>query len=427
MAIALIFGVHLIPFHPDETSLLYQSRDFEQLFTDPFDLAYRPEREGETDQTYRSLNPPLPKYILALGRIIAGYDAEHVAVDWNWSLSWDKNKDAGALPSSDLLNASRTASTIMVLLSLPIAYICGKRLKNSVGAISAILLLGTHSLVLLHGRRAMAEGTLIFGVSLAILGILEGDKRPWLAAIGTAIAACSKMSVIILAPVGFLSVLWIAPGHLSPKKKILQNALLFIAVFLTLYFLLNPLLWSNPIEGLQSQWSERAQFTQDMVEEIEARAPNQILDSPIERIAVMVAHLYIADPQFAEVGNYLENTTNAEELYLAQPLHTLFRGWAAGILMISLTVMGLVIFGFEVRKRGLHDQRPMLLLFTASTIQTIAIIWANPLPFQRYFVPIVPFVCLWIGYFVAQILERIKQATSRMKQPAAIRSNHSRR
>lgn len=261
----------------------------------------------------------------------------------------------------------------------------------------------------------MAEGTLIFGVSLAILGILEGGKRPWLAAIGTAIAACSKMSVIILAPVGFLSVLWITPGHPSPKNKILQNALLFIALFLTLYFLLNPLLWSNPIEGLQSQWSERAQFTQDMVEEIEARAPNQILDDPIERIAVMVAHLYIADPQFAEVGNYLENTTNAEELYLAQPLHTLFRGWAAGILMISLTVMGLVIFGFEVRKRGLHDQRTTLLLVAASTIQTIAIIWANPLPFQRYFVPMVPFVCLWIGYFVAQILERIKQATSRMK------------
>jgi hypothetical protein len=415
LSILLFAGIQSIPFHPDEISLLYQSRDFEILFTNPLDLAYQPEREGDTVQAYRALNPPLPKYILALGRVIAGYGSDRVSVDWNWSLTWEENKAAGALFDSGLLNASRIASTIMILLSLPILYICGKRIRNHAMAISAVLLLGSHSLLLLHGRRAMAEGTLIFGVSLAILGILEGDKRPWLAGIGTAIAACSKLSALALAPVGLLSVLWLPTNLKDQKKKLIQNAALFILTFLAIYFLLNPFLWTNPIRGIQSQWYERTQFLQGMVEEIEARAPDQILHSPLERLTMMVTHLFIAGPQFAEVGNYISNTAEAEHLYLSQPLHTLFRGWLGGILMISLTIMGIVSFGIEVRKDRWHRQRPMMLLLIASIIQTVALIWANPLPFQRYYIPLIPFICLWIGYFVAQIWMGIRQATSRMK------------
>jgi 4-amino-4-deoxy-L-arabinose transferase-like glycosyltransferase len=415
LAILLFTGIQSIPFHPDEVSLLYQSRDLERLFSNPIELAYQPDREGEIDQTYRALNPPLPKYILALGRLAAGYGSDRVSVDWNWSLTWDENKAAGALFSTAILSASRIASTIMVLLSLPILYLCGKRIRNSVMAMSAVLLLGTHSLVLLHGRRAMAEGTLIFGVSLAILGILEGDKRPWLAGIGTAIAACSKLSALALAPVGLLSVLWLPTNLKNRKTKLIRNATLFIVTFLALFLLLNPFLWSNPIKGIQSQWHERTQFLQGMVEEIEARSPDQILHGPLERFAVMVTHLFIAEPQFAEAGNYISNTSNVDSLYLSRQLHTLFRGWPGGILMISLTIMGVVIFGIEGSKVRFHNQRPIMLLLIASTIQTVAIIWANPFPFQRYYIPLIPFICLWIGYFMAQILAGIKQATSRMK------------
>jgi 4-amino-4-deoxy-L-arabinose transferase-like glycosyltransferase len=412
LAILLFTGISLIPFHPDEVSLLYQSRDFEQLFTNPMNLAYKPERDGEIDQTYRAMNPPLPKYILAIGRLLAGYDSQSVSVDWNWSLTWDQNEAAGALPDPDLLNASRTASTVMVLLTLPILYLCGKKIKNSTLGISAVLLLGTHSLVLLHGRRAMAEGTLLFGISLAILGVLEGNKRPWLAGIGTAVAACSKMSAAALAPVGFLSVLWLSSDQMDKKKTRIQNSILFVTTFLAIYFLLNPFLWSNPIEAFQSQWYERTQFLQGMIEEMESLSPNQILNRPLDRAVVMVANLFITDPQFAEVGNYIANTSPSEKIYLAHFQNNLFRGWAAGILMITLTVSGIVSFGIDMSKSGFQRHRRISLLLIASIIQTISLIWANPLSFQRYAIPLVPFICLWIGYFIALIIDRIKQATS---------------
>jgi 4-amino-4-deoxy-L-arabinose transferase-like glycosyltransferase len=412
LAILLFTGISLIPFHPDEVSLLYQSRDFEQLFTNPMNLAYKPERDGEIDQTYRAMNPPLPKYILAIGRLLAGYDSQSVSVDWNWSLTWNQNEAAGALPDPDLLNASRTASTVMVLLTLPILYLCGKKIKNSTLGISAVLLLGTHSLVLLHGRRAMAEGTLLFGISLAILGVLEGNKRPWLAGIGTAVAACSKMSAAALAPVGFLSVLWLSSDQMDKKKTRIQNSILFVTTFLAIYFLLNPFLWSNPIEAFQSQWYERTQFLQGMIEEMESLSPNQILNRPLDRAVVMVANLFITDPQFAEVGNYIANTSPSEKIYLAHFQNNLFRGWAAGILMITLTVSGIVSFGIDMSKSGFQRHRRISLLLIASIIQTISLIWANPLSFQRYAIPLVPFICLWIGYFIALIIDRIKQATS---------------
>jgi len=41
--IFLIWGISLIPFHPDETSLLYQSRDFEILLSDPASLIWNPD------------------------------------------------------------------------------------------------------------------------------------------------------------------------------------------------------------------------------------------------------------------------------------------------------------------------------------------------------------------------------------------------
>ncbi|OGO18442.1 MAG: hypothetical protein A2Z14_03600 [Chloroflexi bacterium RBG_16_48_8] len=402
-----INGISRIPFHPDEVSLLYQSRDFERFLTDPLSLTYHQNKEGELDQTYRVLNPPLPKYILAFGRRVAGFGVESVSVDWNWSLTWDENEAAGALPDPSLLTAARTASTLMVILSLPILYLCGRSIKSRNLGILALLLLGTHTLVLLHGRRAMAEGTLIFGVSLAILGILEGGKHPWLAGLGTAIAACAKMSAVILVPIGFLSVFWL-PANLKDKKKwLLHHVTLFIATFVMLYLLFNPLLWSNPFQAIQAQWHERTQFLQGMVEEIETLAPDQILHDPLERLGALIAHLFISGPQFAESGNYHPNTEPEEEIYLSSFHHTLFRGWIGGGILLLFTLMACVHLGIEIRKEGWQSHRSMLLLLAASAAQTVALLWANPLPFQRYYVPLIPFLCIWISYFIVSILKKM--------------------
>jgi len=398
-----INGLSRIPFHPDEVSLLYQSRDFEKLLTDPLSLQYDPEKEGELNQTYRVLNPPFPKYILAVGIRLAGFGPESVSVDWNWSLTWSENDAAGALPNPNLLTAARAASTFMVILSLPILYLCGRSIQDNKMGILAVLLLGTNALLLLHGRRAMTEGTLIFSVSLAILGILEGNKHPWLAGLGTALAASSKMSAVILIPIGLLSVLWLPENFKHDKKRLAHHVALFIVVFIVIYMLLNPLLWSNPFDAINAQWTERTQFLHAMVNEIETLAPDQILHSPRQRLGAMIGHLFMSDPQFAEAGNYQLNTQPDEEKYMSSVLHTLFRGWFGGGILLLLTLMGCVHLGIEIKNGGWRRQRKMLLLLVGSLAQTVALLFANPLPIQRYYVPLIPFICLWISYFIVSI------------------------
>jgi 4-amino-4-deoxy-L-arabinose transferase-like glycosyltransferase len=418
IAVILLMGVHFVPFHPDETSLLYQSRDLEVLLSDPLSLAYDPNRTGELDQTYRALNPPLPKYLLAIGRRIAGYGSESVSVDWNWSQTWEENKSAGAIPDSDLLDASRTASTVMVVIGLIVIYLVGKKSTDRISGMAALLFLGMNALVLLHGRRAMSEGVLIFGVSLAILGIIEGHRRPWLAGLGTAIAACTKLSAAALAPVGLISVFWLSDIECRKSGKHLRRAAIFLITFALVYIALNPFTWLNPIGAIQAQWHERTHFLQAQVETIEALAPNQILNDPTQRLGVMLAHLFISEPQFAEVGNYLENTAASQEIYLSDPFHKLFRGLLGGGLMFALTLLGVAQTGVRLRSLSTNRKRILSLLLLGSIVQAIALLWANPLPFQRYYVPMIPFISLWMAISISYIYRDIKQAASKWRRPA---------
>ena len=71
-------GVGLVPFHPDESSVLYQSRDFEVWFTEPLSLVWDASNSDDYDQQYRALNAPLAKYVLGIGRRLAGYGPEAV-------------------------------------------------------------------------------------------------------------------------------------------------------------------------------------------------------------------------------------------------------------------------------------------------------------------------------------------------------------
>ena len=68
----LLWGVQKVPFHPDESSLLYQSRDLEAYLHGPRALAWDASKLDDADQVYRLLNAPLTKYLLGLSRQLIG-------------------------------------------------------------------------------------------------------------------------------------------------------------------------------------------------------------------------------------------------------------------------------------------------------------------------------------------------------------------
>jgi 4-amino-4-deoxy-L-arabinose transferase-like glycosyltransferase len=405
-----IIGIDRIPFHPDETSLLYQSRDLEKLFTEPSSLVWVSERTGELDQSYRLLNPPLPKYIIGIGRILSGYSSESVGVDWDWSASWEENVNSSALPDPELLLGSRLAITAVLAFSMFPLGLIAKRLSGRGLVIVTLLIFGLHSLVLLHGRRAMSEGPLIFGISLAILGILEAEKRPWLAGIGTAIAASSKLSAVALFPVALFSIVWRKKDDDPGGKMRLRGVLFFSIAAVLVTLMLNPVLWSNPLAGVGRIWNSRLDFVERQTQTLRAVSPNQILETPSERIGSMLIMLFFRKPQTSEVANYVEQTNPEEAAYLGNSMNTFISGIVGGSVALLLTVSGIGLSLNQLRRAEWRKQREIILLIIGTFAQAVSILMANSIPFQRYYIPLVPFIILWMGLGISGLYDALKKA-----------------
>lgn len=395
LSIFLFSGLDQVPFHPDEASLLFQSRDLEALVTDPLAMAWTPSRSPSADTTYRLLNAPLPKYILGLGRALAGYGSESVSVDWDWSRSWDGNVEAGALPPDDLLLAARLASATALLGAVVILYLVGRAVAGRAAGLAAAAFLGVNALALLHGRRAMAEGTLLLAVSVALWGLLSAGRRPFVAGLAMAVAASAKFSTLALLPVGGLAVVFGQPSSSRRLPAALRSMLLYLLGFVVLTFALNPILWKNPWTAAQRMLAERRELLARQVSDLEAMAPDHVPGTAAQRAAVLIGNLYIAPLQYAEVGNYSDELQPSIVAYEADFTHTLLRGSIGGGVLMALTLLGWVWAWLSARRTRGEARLQMMWLFAAMIAQGVALVALVPLPFQRYGLPLLPFLCLW--------------------------------
>ena len=241
-----IWGVEQVPFHPDESTYLYMSSDFDLLVTQPAAMAWDPTKEADPRQRYRELDAPLTRYLLGLARSLSGEAA--LPVDWDWSENWEANRQSGALPSPALLQTGRLGISLLLPLSMFLLFLSAWRAGGIFTGLLAAILLGSSALVLLHARRAMAEGPLVLGICLALWGFVEGDRRPWLAGLGAALAFNAKHSALALFPVGLLAVCWLPAAVQSQARLLLRNLVIYLGVFALLTIALNPLWWDNPVQ-----------------------------------------------------------------------------------------------------------------------------------------------------------------------------------
>ena len=397
-----IWGIHLVPFHPDESTQLFMSSDFDLLIHDPFSMAWKPGLEGDLRQDYRELDAPLTRYVLGLGRSLGNIPA--LPADWDWSKTWQQNQQAGAVPGNELLFIGRLAVTLLLPLSLVLIYFTGKAIGNRSTGLLAVILLGSNALILLHTRRAMAEGALVFGITYALWSFTQGNRYPWLAGFAVALAFCAKQSALALLPAGVLAVVWVQANHPHRIRKSAFNVAQYLSAFILLAFALNPLYWSSPLKAIQASWQARNELLERQTRDVLNLAPEKILQNPGKRAAVLIANLYLAPPSFAEVGNYRDETHLSETNYLSIPGYDLARGLAGGGLLLFLTLTGILVAGLEVFKSEYNYKRILLSLLTATVFQTAILIFIVPLPWQRYVIPIIPFICIWIAYGVVSLL-----------------------
>ena len=390
-----------IPFHPDESSWLHMSKDFEVFVTQPGAMAWNPAEEGNPDQTNREIGAPVTKYILGFARWASRLPPPET--DWDWTKNWQENQKAGALPDDHTLWLGRLAITLLLPFSLILIYISGEFIGGRTTGLTAALLLGTHTLVLLHDRRAMAEGALTMGVALSIWGIIRAGRHPWLSGLGIALAYNAKQSSLALLLAGLLTVCYLPKESRKGPGQVGSNLVQYLGVFALLTFALNPLLWHNPWQATRASWTARQELLQRQMAAFTQVHPEQVLHTFTQRAAVLLANLYITQPSASEVSNYHADTAITTADYISNPLHNLMRGYLGGGILLTLSLFGFILAGRKSLNPATPNRQALLGLLFATLVQTAALIAMVPLPFQRYAIPLVPFTCLWCAYGVNQV------------------------
>ncbi|HEX2979954.1 MAG TPA: glycosyltransferase family 39 protein, partial [Anaerolineaceae bacterium] len=338
------------------------SSEIARLCNDPSSVFWSAQKEGDLRQHYRVIDAPLMRYVLEAARAVAGVST--LEVDWDWSQSWEKNRQAGALPDRALLQTGRWGAAIFFPFDLILIFAIGRRIQGRLTGWLAALLLAGNALVLLHTRRAMAEGLLLFTTLLATWAMVTLHHRPWLTGLPVALAVNSKHSAVALLVPGLLAAFWPQPERTNQPQRIV-NVAGFLGLFAITMVVLNPFLWTTPLRAAQQVWQARSRLTENMTLMISTASPEMVQKTIPERIGAEVTQLYFTRPAVMDVANYADQLHTAEQSYLANPFHTLFRDiWSGGLLL------GAALFGMILAARrilfDLEGQGGLVLLLVAT-------------------------------------------------------------
>ncbi len=396
-------GVAKIPFHPDESTLIYMSADFEQLLSDPLSMSWGTGDLVPDVVRYRMIDAPLTRYLLGIGRLLSQNPAPKV--DWDWSATWEENTIAGALPGKQLLHIERILIASLFPVTIILLYLIGIKLDGKSLGILIILVFSLNSLILLHTRRAMAEGMLIFGLALALYSFLTLERHPILVGLALAVAFNAKHSAFVLFPIGLLAIFWSSFSTSRSLSRLFFNVSQFIFGFGLLTLVLNPFLWRNPIAAAYEAYDQRQNLLAQQQEDFKNQFPAQILETSTERLMVMLAQITIAPPIFAEVGNYREETLQAESEYLQTPGNVTGRNFLIGGIVLGSILLGNLSSIREFFVGGTGRRRNAVILLLSTFTMIVGHIIMIPLSWQRYYVPLIPFTSSLAGLGIIWVIK----------------------
>lgn len=412
-------GLMLAPFHPDESTQIFMSNDVELIAHNIQSILWTPDNTADLRQYYRELDAPLTRYLIGVGRTI--FKAPALSSDWNWSLSWDENKRAGALPDFNLLLVSRISTAFLFPFSLILLYSIGKSSGSRLVGLLAVLFMIINGPVLLHTRRAMAESVLIFTELLALWTMLHFKNRPWISVFAVALAFNAKQSNILLFFLGLAVCIFFTRNNI---KKALLNVFLYLSLFILITFLLNPFLWKHPLQSVNASIIARQTLVNQQTSAFRSVNPDVVLDTPLKKMLGMIGNLFILSPAVSEIPNYNQALSKDVERYFSNPLHNLSQGLVTGAIVLITSLIGFItaclflISDFKQKTAPTIFRSPVnavvfpqyyrLFIITA-TILTLAYFYFLPLPFQRYYISMIPLLCLLSSTGIKYIVDRFCQ------------------
>ncbi|MCX6027396.1 MAG: phospholipid carrier-dependent glycosyltransferase, partial [Chloroflexi bacterium] len=160
-----LWNLASVPFHPDEATWIFMSRDLALMAREgPRAVCWQPGTAADPAALERARTAPLPRHILGLERLAGILPAAAVPVDWDWTTTWAVNAERGAVPSAAVLLAARLPMALLTSLAALLVFLIARRIGGAGAGLAAAALFIFNALMLLHGRRAMSEAALVFGV-----------------------------------------------------------------------------------------------------------------------------------------------------------------------------------------------------------------------------------------------------------------------
>lgn len=396
---------------------IYTSRDYVTAFIDrnPSSLMVSPPFYPDQDTLLRLLNGSVNRYSIGLSLHLAGLtpSLNLPAPGWDWGQSYDTNVETGHRPSDALLSASRLPSTLFLILSAYAIFGIGWQFGGRLPAYLMSALYILNPVILMNGRRAMLEGSLFaFGLLIVWLAILivKGRKNGYWWLLFTLVAGIALVSkqtgvVYVGGALGWIGLTELIRALISRSKsgfvtfgftliKLIASGIFMILIFIAL----SPSLWNDPLARFKDLVEQR-QILLDIQVGGDPNAPTTIP----QRIEGMITQPFLTAPQQYEVSFWAgaKAITDEVEQYMASPLSGLQFGIVGGLLLTLLAGVGIVATVGQWRSWQIG-----LLVWLAVVVASLLV---NPLPWQRYYLPLLPVMTVLSGYGLYWLIEQFRQ------------------
>ena len=431
LAIFIIIGVPYTSYHGDETTQIYSSHDYATLFLKQDPQALLVEWPIDNELEYlRIADSTTSRYTIGLAWHLAGYSEDDLpTANFNWGTGYAGNKALGLIPDQRLIIVMRLPSAIFLALSVIAVFGIGYCFGGLPMAFFVSGLYALNPIILLNGRRALQEGSLLcFGLFTVLIGIIISRRREqgksiaflwWIGLILCgALTLVSKNNGFIYIAAAFL---WIfLPEMLRRGIRAFFTVGIRLAIcgilLIGLFIALSPALWSNPLARIKDASAARISAMNGQMQDDAFEAPSTMS----RRVEDIFSQPFIK-PLAHSDGAYTNLDAEQHDLitaYDASPISGIHFGLLLGLPLTLLTILGF-LSNFLPNVRPYRSFALSIGLLTWLCINIGVLLWL-PLPFQRYFLSLIPIYTLLVAIGLWSLVGLVRSTRARTLDPVAV-------
>lgn len=402
------------PFHIDEAHKIAETYYYHLFFVDH--NVVHPDWHADF---YARMNPPVAKYIMGAYLALHGETVADLSLQRKFEQLWKTPRSLREqIPTSLLLHA-RAVSVLFAALTLLLLYLLGRLLGSPIVGLLGALLLACHPIFRYHATRALTDSILTFFMTAIVpatvmtVDLLLSKDAPAPATTpgshrrGRMVAWATITAVIVVAAAGtklngalaavFLVASMFAGLLLEPARskgdrrprlaaKMAAVTVPGLGLALILFVVLNPYLYDAPLSRLLSTLRVQGDW---MLKQ--ALDPGLPLWTAVQKISAIGVYDFVLPQSF----------------FFKSSVPVLFMVFSLGVLSLVVDVLR------TQATRRVRVCKITVLVWMA--VYGLGIGAWIPVAWDRYFLPLAPFIALISGYGIVALFKTLRVLSGRIR------------